>query len=77
MVRLVTLEPVVNEIREKNLLALARESGEVLLSGLKSLQNAYPGLIKNARGAGTFCALDCPDVATRDALASASRNKGS
>lgn len=30
----------------------------------------------NARGAGTFCAVDCPDAATRDAVVTASRNKG-
>ena len=37
-VRLVVLEAIVKEIQEKNLLKLVRESGNVLLSGLKELE---------------------------------------
>ena len=36
--RLVLLEAVLGEIRQKNLLQNVRETGEVLLSGLKELQ---------------------------------------
>ena len=34
-VRLVMLEAIIREIQQKNLLNLVRESGDVLLSGLK------------------------------------------
>ena len=37
-VRLVMLEAIVNEIQQKNLLKLVRESGAVLLDGLKELE---------------------------------------
>lgn len=37
-VRLVMLEEIVKEIQEKNLLKLVRESGNILLNGLKELQ---------------------------------------
>jgi len=40
-------------------------SGEVMLSGLKSLANQFPGMIQAARGIGTFCAIDCPTVVLR------------
>lgn len=43
---------------------------------LSYMQSIYPQLIMNARGQGTFCAVDCPSVASRDALVSATRNKG-
>ena len=38
LVRLVTLEAVLNEIKEKDLLSVARESGEALHSGLQALE---------------------------------------
>lgn len=37
-VRLVMLEAIVNEIHQKNLLKLVRESGAILLDGLKELE---------------------------------------
>ena len=36
-VRLVMLEAIMREIQEKNLLKLVRESGDILLNGLKEL----------------------------------------
>ena len=37
-VRLVMLEAIIKEIQEKSLLKLVRESGDVLLTGLKELE---------------------------------------
>ena len=37
-VRLVMLEAIVKEIQQKNLLKLVRESGDILLGGLKELE---------------------------------------
>ena len=37
-VRLVVLDAILKEVQRENLLALVRESGEILLSGLKQLQ---------------------------------------
>ena len=39
-------------------------------------QGLYPGLIHSARGAGTFCAVDCYSEATRDKIVRLLRNKG-
>ena len=41
-----------------------------------SFQGRFPGLIHNARGSGTFCAIDSPTAAIRDALITSTRNKG-
>ena len=38
LARLVTLEAVIKEVREKDLLAVARQSGEIMLSGLRGLE---------------------------------------
>ena len=37
-VKMVVLETVIKEIQSENLLSLVKESGEVLLSGLKELE---------------------------------------
>lgn len=36
----------------------------------------HPSLVHSARGAGTFCAIDCHDSATRDKLVGQLKNKG-
>lgn len=56
---------VIKEIKDKNLLGLTNEAGDVLLRGLKELQQRYPGLLHAARGLGTFCAVDCPNASIR------------
>jgi 4-aminobutyrate aminotransferase-like enzyme len=45
--RLVTLEALLKEIQEKDLLSMARLSGEVLLSGLRALEvrKIYPSVL--------------------------------
>jgi 4-aminobutyrate aminotransferase/(S)-3-amino-2-methylpropionate transaminase len=52
-------------VQREKLLDLNLESGKVLLSGLKDLDNRFPGLTTSSRGIGTFCAVDCPSVQTR------------
>lgn len=37
LARLVTLEAVIKEMQENNLVAMAKQTGDVLLSGLKTL----------------------------------------
>ncbi len=39
-------------------------------------QDMYPSLVHSARGAGTFCAIDCHDSATRDKLVGQLKNSG-
>ena len=55
-------------IDKENLLKMASENGNYLLSSLKTLQNDNSELISNARGKGLFCAYDLPTVKQRDEL---------
>jgi 4-aminobutyrate aminotransferase/(S)-3-amino-2-methylpropionate transaminase len=52
------LEAVMKTIKADNLLENTRKTGEILLNGLKDLQNKYPQIINSARGLGTFCSVD-------------------
>ena len=60
------LDAVLKTIKKENLLQNTLDSGNVLLNGLKDLQSRYPKYLKNARGRGTFCAVDCDSGARRD-----------
>ncbi|XP_076458220.1 4-aminobutyrate aminotransferase, mitochondrial-like [Babylonia areolata] len=74
--KLVLLGEVLKVIREENLLRGVQEVGTYLLQGLVSLQNQYPGLMKNARGLGTLCAADFHSTAQRDKVVATLRNRG-
>jgi 4-aminobutyrate aminotransferase/(S)-3-amino-2-methylpropionate transaminase len=56
--KVLLLEAVLSTIKKDNLLENVRQTGEVLLDGLKDLQQKYPGVINSARGLGTFCSID-------------------
>jgi 4-aminobutyrate aminotransferase-like enzyme len=53
------LEAVLKTIKSDNLLENTRQAGEVLLGGLKDLENRFPKILSGARGLGTFCSIDC------------------
>jgi len=74
--KLILLEKVLGEIRNQNLLDSVNEVGQVLLGGLKDLQNKYPGVLQNARGLGSLCAVDMPSTSVRDQIMLKMRNKG-
>jgi len=74
--KLILLEQVIAEIHQKNLLNRVIDTGNILLDGLKDLQNQFPGLIKNARGLGSMCAVDMPSTAKRDQIMGKMRNYG-
>ena len=44
--------------------------------GMCVLQDAYPHLIQNARGQGTFCAIDAKSADIRNKVVSLSRDSG-
>uniref|UniRef100_A0A1X7VFH5 Uncharacterized protein n=1 Tax=Amphimedon queenslandica TaxID=400682 RepID=A0A1X7VFH5_AMPQE len=71
--KLVVLSAIIEEMKRENLLSLVRESGHTLLSGLKQLQELYPGHISKARGVGTFCAFDAKN---RDEVVARLKVKG-
>ncbi|XP_071797176.1 4-aminobutyrate aminotransferase, mitochondrial-like [Asterias amurensis] len=74
--KLMLLGAVLDIIKRDNLITVARESGQVLLDGLKSLQDKYPDLLSRARGMGTFAAIDCKDPDTMGKVSRIVKNKG-
>jgi 4-aminobutyrate aminotransferase/(S)-3-amino-2-methylpropionate transaminase len=64
--KLIFLEEVVKVIKRENLLSKIAKTGEYLLKGLESLQTQYPNILLNARGRGTFCAIDFSTPELRD-----------
>ncbi|XP_014674287.1 PREDICTED: 4-aminobutyrate aminotransferase, mitochondrial-like [Priapulus caudatus] len=74
--KMVLLEAVTKTIKLGNLLELAAESGNILLSGLKDLAKKYPRACSAARGLGTHCAFDCDTVERRTRLLDAVKSRG-
>ncbi|XP_052268533.1 4-aminobutyrate aminotransferase, mitochondrial-like [Dreissena polymorpha] len=70
------LEAVVKVIKGDNLLDRVKVTDQHLLNGLKQMQGKYPGLISNARGLGTHCAIDFKDAASRDKTIAKLRERG-
>lgn len=64
--KLVLLQEVVKEIKKENLLSKIAQTGEHLLKGLERAQSQFPNLVLNARGKGTFCAIDFKTPELRD-----------
>lgn len=53
-------------MEEEKLIDNAARIGQQLLDGLVALELKYPSLLSNARGRGTFVAIDLPDTETRN-----------
>ena len=64
--KLVLLEQVVKQIKQDGLLEKITATGAHLLSGLEAAQRQFPDLVLNARGKGTFCAIDFTTPELRD-----------
>ncbi|XP_065180947.1 4-aminobutyrate aminotransferase, mitochondrial-like isoform X1 [Sycon ciliatum] len=57
--RMVIAREMLHVVKRDGLVEKARETGDVLMAGLQELQMRFPSLVSRARGAGTFCAIDC------------------
>lgn len=75
-VKVAMLQKSMEEVQKENLLGLVKESGAVLLNGLKTLEARYPSILNSARGQGTFCAINCRTPVLRDQIMLKLRNKG-
>jgi len=74
--KLILLDAVLKTIKKDDLLGNTLAAGDVLLSGLKDLEGRYPQYLKNTRGRGTFCAIDCDSGARRDDVLTKLRSLG-
>lgn len=75
-VRVLFLEATLEAIRRDKLLELNRQTGDYMLKSLKSLCKQHSNLIANARGLGTFQAIDGTTAEIRDQLVQKMRNLG-
>lgn len=64
--KLLLLEAVVEEIKQQGLLQQITKTGNIFLSELERLQTEFPSFIENARGKGTFLAIDFKTPELRD-----------
>ena len=53
-------------IEEEKLVDNARKQGEILLKGLREIEEKYPDKVSNSRGRGLMCAFDLPSSEIRD-----------
>jgi len=53
-------------IDEEKLVDNARKQGEILLKGLREIEEKYPDKVSNSRGRGLMCAFDLPSPEIRD-----------
>lgn len=75
-IRVLFLEATLEAIRRDKLLELNRQTGAFLLDNLKRLCKSHSSLIGNARGLGTFLAVDGRSAEIRDSLVQKLRNLG-
>lgn len=61
-------EVILEVVARDNLVNHTRHTGELLRAALRDLCDRYPDLFSQARGLGTFAAIDVRDAATRDQL---------
>eukprot|EP00940_MAST-03C_sp_MAST-3C-sp2_P002103 g2103.t1 len=75
-VKLLQLQTILDVIERDDLLKVAQDAGKTLLDGLTSLTAERPDALSNARGVGTFCAVDAATPAMRDGIIGGLRNRG-
>jgi 4-aminobutyrate aminotransferase / (S)-3-amino-2-methylpropionate transaminase len=74
--RAAQLEVVVEVAERDGLLDTARITGDWLVAELEALQGRHPALLSQARGQGTYAAIDVRDAATRDRILDAAKQRG-
>jgi len=74
--KMVLLEAMLATIQRDQLLDRVTRVGAEMLAGLEDLQDRFPGLVHEARGLGTLCAINCRSTQTRDRVVSEMREHG-
>ncbi|CAF0885018.1 unnamed protein product [Adineta steineri] len=74
--KMLVLDAILKTVKQENLIENTKKTGDVLLTGLKNLNQKYPQLFYNIRGLGTFCAFDMPNASVRDKFLVQMRNAG-
>ncbi|HEX17663.1 MAG TPA: L-lysine 6-transaminase [Thermoplasmatales archaeon] len=68
LIDMVRCQKYLEVMKEENLVDNARKQGEVLLKGLREIEEKYPEKVSNSRGRGLMCAFDLPSPEERDRM---------
>ncbi|EDO34279.1 predicted protein [Nematostella vectensis] len=74
--KMILLREVLKVIRKDNLIEYTADVGKELLKGLQYIEERHPEFVSRARGLGTFCGIDLPDLETRTKFLGQMRNNG-
>ncbi len=66
LIDMVRCQKYLEVIEEEKLVDNARKQGEILLKGLREIEEKYPDKVSNSRGRGLMCAFDLPSPEIRD-----------
>ncbi len=69
-------EVILEVVERDNLVAVAAEVGRRLVAGLEELVSRHQGVLSQARGAGTYAAVDVVDAPTRGRILAAALGNG-
>jgi 4-aminobutyrate aminotransferase/(S)-3-amino-2-methylpropionate transaminase len=75
-VRALQAKTILQEIKSKELVKNAAETGAYLKDELHMIESKYPDTISSVRGQGTFLAFDLPSAQERDAFVVKLRSLG-
>ncbi|KAI8600511.1 4-aminobutyrate transaminase [Dissophora ornata] len=75
-VRALQAKTILNEIKSKDLVKNAAETGAYLKKELQGIEERYPNILSAVRGRGTFMAFDLPSAEKRDEFVSKLRTHG-
>ncbi|KAF9312551.1 hypothetical protein BG003_006168 [Podila horticola] len=75
-IRALQAKTILQEIKSKDLVKNAAETGAYLKQELQQLESKYPKVMSAVRGRGTFLAFDLPDPQQRDLFVSKLRSLG-
>lgn len=75
-IRALQAKTILHEIKSKDLVKNAAETGAYLKQELEQLESKYPKVLSAVRGRGTFLAFDLPDPQQRDLFVSNLRSLG-
>lgn len=74
--KMIQLQAFLETFEEDRLMENTKITGQFLLQGLETMQEHFPYLLSNARGSGTYCAIDFPTPETRDQMVGLLRQYG-
>jgi 4-aminobutyrate aminotransferase/(S)-3-amino-2-methylpropionate transaminase len=74
--KMITLKAVLDVVESDSLLENVNVTGDYLKAGLREIADAFPALVSNVRGQGTYLAMDFPTEHVRNEFVGLMKAKG-